>query len=379
MSPSQPNRREFLQATTAAGVIAASMAGVAEAQTGQQRTNAGGIPLRPLGRTGEMVSLLCLGGYSATDLNKMSEPESLRLIQRAVAEGITFLDNAWDYHDGGAEERMGKALAEGKLRDKVFLMTKVCGRTAKDAQSNLEDSLRRLKTDRIDLWQFHEMVYDNDPDWVFAEDGAIHAGLKALKDGKVRYLGFTGPQGPVDPPQDAGQALRLGDRPDAAERHGRPLPQLPEAGPSRAAPAQHRRARHEEPGRQRLDRHQGRRAGGRRLALRPLTADLHARLGDRLGEGPRPEPQNRPRVQAALDRGAGRRSRARPWPWPATGGSSCSSRRRRSTGRCTGGSMGLIRGSREGLVGFSRDPWIPCHSVSMKEPAVFHVWVRWAT
>ena len=91
---------------------------------------------------------------------------------------------------------MGKALAEGKLRDKVFLMTKVCGRTAKDAQSNLEDSLRRLRTDRIDLWQFHEMVYDNDPDWVFAEDGAIHAGLKALKDGKVRYLGFTGHKDP---------------------------------------------------------------------------------------------------------------------------------------------------------------------------------------
>jgi predicted aldo/keto reductase-like oxidoreductase len=76
-------------------------------------------------------------------------------------------------------------------------MTKVCGRTAKDATSNLEDSLSRLKTDRIDLWQFHEMVYDNDPDWVFAEDGAIHAGLKALKDGKVRYLGFTGHKDPL--------------------------------------------------------------------------------------------------------------------------------------------------------------------------------------
>jgi uncharacterized protein len=106
------------------------------------------------------------------------------------------MDNCWDYHDGEAEERMGKALAEGERRDKVFLMTKVCGRTAKEAQSNLEDSLRRLKTDRLDLWQFHEMVYDNDPDWVFAEDGAIHAGLKALKEGKVRYLGFTGHKDP---------------------------------------------------------------------------------------------------------------------------------------------------------------------------------------
>ena len=91
---------------------------------------------------------------------------------------------------------MGKALAEGGRRDKVFLMTKVCGRTAKDAASNLEDSLRRLKTDRLDLWQFHEMVYDNDPDWIFADDGAIHAGLKALQDGKVRYLGFTGHKDP---------------------------------------------------------------------------------------------------------------------------------------------------------------------------------------
>ncbi len=106
------------------------------------------------------------------------------------------MDNAWDYHDGLAEERMGKALAEGGRRDKCFLMTKVCGRTAKEAQSNLEDSLRRLQTDHLDLWQFHEMVYDNDPDWVFAEDGAIQTGLKALKDGKVRYLGFTGHKDP---------------------------------------------------------------------------------------------------------------------------------------------------------------------------------------
>jgi predicted aldo/keto reductase-like oxidoreductase len=194
MTPPIPNRRDFLQ-TAAAGVAAAGLAAPAEAQT-PARTNSGGIPLRPLGRTGEMVSLLCLGGYASTNPNKMTEAESLRLIQRAVGEGITFMDNAWDYHDGGAEERMGKALAEGKLRDKVFLMTKVCGRTASDAQSNLEDSLRRLRTDRIDLWQFHEMVYDNDPDWVFAEDGAIQTALKALKDGKVRYLGFTGHKDP---------------------------------------------------------------------------------------------------------------------------------------------------------------------------------------
>ncbi len=194
MNPSTPNRREFIQ-TTAAGVAAVGFAGNVEAQTG--KTNSGGIPLRPLGKTGEMVSLLCLGGHSSTVPAKLSEKQSLMLIQRAVDEGITFMDNCWDYHDGVAEERMGKALAADGRRDKVFLMTKVCGRTAKEAQSNLEDSLKRLKTDRIDLWQFHEMVYDSDPDWVFEEDGAIQAGLKAVKDGKVRFLGFTGHKDPI--------------------------------------------------------------------------------------------------------------------------------------------------------------------------------------
>ena len=180
-----PNRREFLQVSAAAGVAAASITAASAQQAGQVPVNSGGIPMRPLGKTGQNVSLICLGGHSATNPKKMSEAESLKLIRRAVDEGITFMDNCWDYHDGEAEERMGKALAEGGRRDKVFLMTKVCGRTAKDARSNLEDSLRRLKTDRIDLWQFHEMVYDNDPDWVFADDGAIHAGLKALKDGNA--------------------------------------------------------------------------------------------------------------------------------------------------------------------------------------------------
>ena len=188
MSQNEPNRREFLQAG-AAGLAAAGLAGAGEVKS------PGGIPLRPLGKTGEMVTILGLGGHHAA--RPKDEKESLKLIRRAVDEGITFLDNAWDYHDGMAEERMGKALAEGGRRDKVFLMTKVCGRTAKEARSNLEDSLRRFKTDRIDLWQFHEICYDNDPDWVFAEDGAIHAGLEALKAGKIRYLGFTGHKDPA--------------------------------------------------------------------------------------------------------------------------------------------------------------------------------------
>ena len=188
------DRRHFLQAT-AAGLAASGLATSSRSQTPQQ--NSGNIPLRPFGRTKEMVSAMALGGHASTSPKKMSEEESVRLIQRAVDEGITFMDNCWDYHDGVAEERMGKALATGGRRDKTFLMTKACGRTAKEAQSNLDDSLRRLQTDRIELWQFHEIVYDNDPDWIFAADGAIHTARKALEQGKVRYLGFTGHKDPA--------------------------------------------------------------------------------------------------------------------------------------------------------------------------------------
>ena len=191
MTDHLPNRREFLQ-TTAAGVTAASLS-PATAHATPLECNDAGIPVRPLGKTGDKVTILGLGGFHST---AKPEAESLRIIQRAVDEGITFLDNAWDYHDGLAEERMGKALHEGKLRDKIFLMTKCCGRTAKEAQSNLEDSLRRLKTDHLDLWQFHEICYDNDPDWIFEADGAIEFALKAKEQGKIRHLGFTGHKDP---------------------------------------------------------------------------------------------------------------------------------------------------------------------------------------
>jgi predicted aldo/keto reductase-like oxidoreductase len=183
------SRRDFLQAGTA-GLAVASMTAAAAARA----VNAEGIPLRPLGRTGENVTMICLGGYHSSV--HQDENESIRLIQRAIDEGITFLDNAWDYHNGAAEERMGKAISQGNRRDKVFLMTKVCGRTAKDAQSHLEDSLRRLRTDHLDLWQFHEIVYDNDPDWIFASGGAIETALRAKDQGKIRFLGFTGHKDP---------------------------------------------------------------------------------------------------------------------------------------------------------------------------------------
>lgn len=192
MTPPGTDRRSFLQAT-AAGLAAA---GISHAANADEQKNSGGVPLRPFGRGGELVSLLALGGHSSTNPGKLDESQSLRLIQRAVDEGITFMDNCWDYHDGVAEERMGKALVQGGRRDKTFLMTKVCGRNAKEAQSNLEDSLRRLQTDRIDLWMYHEIVYDNDPDWIFAADGAISVGRRALEEGKIRYLGFTGHKDP---------------------------------------------------------------------------------------------------------------------------------------------------------------------------------------
>jgi predicted aldo/keto reductase-like oxidoreductase len=178
---------------SALGLAAATMA-TTESQAARV-TNAQGIPMRPLGRTGEMVTMICLGGYHSSV--HPNESDSIRLIQRAIDEGITFLDNAWDYHDGAAEERMGKAISQGSRREKVFLMTKCCGRTAKDAQSHLEDSLRRLRTDHLDLWQFHEIVYDNDPDWIFAQGGAIETALKAKEQGKIRFLGFTGHKDPT--------------------------------------------------------------------------------------------------------------------------------------------------------------------------------------
>ncbi len=186
----KPSRREFLQAS--AGLAAGAL--VAAESAAAPVTNSGGIPLRPLGRTGENVTMICLGGYHSSV--HPDENDSIRLIQRAIDEGITFLDNAWDYHDGRAEERMGKAISQGNRRDKVFLMTKCCGRTAQDAQSNLEDSLRRLRTDHLDLWQFHEIVYDNDPEWIFDSGGAIECALKAKEQGKIRYLGFTGHKDP---------------------------------------------------------------------------------------------------------------------------------------------------------------------------------------
>ena len=153
------------------------------------------VPTRPFGRTGERVSLLGLGGWHV-GLPK-SDRAAVRLIHAAIDAGITFMDNAWDYNDGLSETRMGQAIVD--RRDRVFLMTKACthGRDGKVAMRQLEDSLRRLRTDHLDLWQIHEVVFDDEPDRHFAKGGAVEALERARAQGKVRYLGFTGHKSPA--------------------------------------------------------------------------------------------------------------------------------------------------------------------------------------
>jgi aryl-alcohol dehydrogenase-like predicted oxidoreductase len=136
-----------------------------------------------------------VGGYHLGSIKE--EKESTELVARALDAGVNFFDNCWEYHDGVSEERMGVAL-KGK-RDKAFLMTKVCthGRGKDVAMRQLEESLRRLQTDHVDLWQVHEVVYYNDPDLIFAPNGAAEALLSAKKEGKVRFVGFTGHKNPA--------------------------------------------------------------------------------------------------------------------------------------------------------------------------------------
>ena len=152
------------------------------------------IPIRPLGATGAMVSALGLGGYHIGKMD--SEREAIRVVHAAIDAGITFMDNAWEYHRGRSETVMGKAIAD--RRERVFLMTKVCthGRGKREAMRQLEQSLRRFHTDVLDLWQVHECVYDNDPERHFARGGVIEALDQAKREGKVRFVGFTGHKHP---------------------------------------------------------------------------------------------------------------------------------------------------------------------------------------
>ncbi len=154
----------------------------------------GDMIYRTLGKTGERVSALGLGGYHIGV--PKDDDEAIRLIRTAIERGVTFMDNCWDYHNGGSEIRMGKALRDG-YRDRVFLMTKIDGRTKQLAARQIDESLQRLQTDRIDLMQHHEIIRMEDPDRVFDENGAHSAMLEAKRAGKLRYIGFTGHKDPV--------------------------------------------------------------------------------------------------------------------------------------------------------------------------------------
>ena len=152
------------------------------------------LPRRVLGKTGERVSAIGLGGWHL-GLPKVDEQLALRIVRTAIDRGINFLDNSWDYNEGRSEMRMGKALRDG-YRDKVFLMTKIDGRSRKEATRQLDESLRRLQTDHIDLAQHHEVIRFDDPNRIFDPEGANAALLEAKKAGKIRYIGFTGHKDP---------------------------------------------------------------------------------------------------------------------------------------------------------------------------------------
>lgn len=180
-------RRQFLEGLAATGLLGAVPRQAIPMTTKQ------GIPYRKLGRTGVEVSVIGLGGFHI-GMN-MSESESIGLIRSAIDHGINFMDNSWDYNNGESEIRMGKALRDG-YREKVFLMTKLDGRTKQEAAKQLNESLNRLQTDHVDLIQHHEVIRFDDADRVFAEGGAHEAVMEARKDGRVRYIGFTGHKDP---------------------------------------------------------------------------------------------------------------------------------------------------------------------------------------
>ncbi|ATB26581.1 aldo/keto reductase [Melittangium boletus] len=194
------NRREFLEATLALMVASNAIAA-------SKPPSAREIPRRKLGRTGEQVSCIGLGGAHIG--RQKDEAESIRIIRRALDNGINFLDNCWDYNEGQSELRMGKALQDG-YRAKAFLMTKIDGRDKKTAAAQIDESLQRLRTDHLDLLQLHEIIHDNDPERSFAQGGAIEAMEEARKAGKARFLGFTGHKSPA-------MHLRMLE---AAQQHG---------------------------------------------------------------------------------------------------------------------------------------------------------------
>ncbi len=190
-------RREFLKTATAATLAAASGA-TAAAQSAPAKVTRPQSPdmiYRPLGNTGETVSAIGLGGFHIGK-ESLDANASIALIRRAIDSGITFMDNCWDYNEGTSEIRMGQAMRDG-YRDKVFLMTKMDGRTKQEFNRQLEQSMGRLRADTIDLVQFHEIIRYEDPDRIFAPGGAMEAAVAAREAGKIRYIGFTGHKDPA--------------------------------------------------------------------------------------------------------------------------------------------------------------------------------------
>jgi aryl-alcohol dehydrogenase-like predicted oxidoreductase len=200
INPGMIHRRDFVKgAVYSAAAAVMTREGLAQVSPAPGATissaTPGQVPKKQLGKTGVEVSALGVGGFhlgSAKDQGTATE-----IVSRAIDAGVNFFDNAWEYHDGDSETRLGKAL-QGK-RDKVVLMTKVCthGRGKDVAMRMLEESLRRLKTDHLDVWQIHEVVYYNDPDLIFAKGGVAEALTEAKQQGKVRFVGFTGHKDPV--------------------------------------------------------------------------------------------------------------------------------------------------------------------------------------
>jgi predicted aldo/keto reductase-like oxidoreductase len=182
------NRRQFLKAAAGSALLTAIL------KARDESLASSGMQYRTLGRTGERVSIIGVGGHHI-GRPSVSERESERIIRTAIDNGINFMDNCWDYNGGESEIRMGKALRDG-YRDKVFLMTKLDGHDTKTATAQLDESLGRLQVDRIDLIQFHEVIRMDDPEKIFAPDGALEGMIKARKAGKVRYIGFTGHKSP---------------------------------------------------------------------------------------------------------------------------------------------------------------------------------------
>jgi len=223
------DRRDFI-ITTAAGVAAAAGARAADAPvaplsataphpitqlgTLPENTTQGGVvrptgpvtskiaenpdmKYRPLGDTGERLSMIGLGGFHLAKPGGMNADEAIKIAHAAIDAGVTFCDNCWDYNGGESERRLGIALSQGGYRERVFLMTKIDGRTAKAAQAQIDESLSRLKTDHLDLLQFHEIIRMEDPEHVFAPGAALEVALRNREQGKLRYIGFTGHKSPA--------------------------------------------------------------------------------------------------------------------------------------------------------------------------------------